>query len=70
MGLGATNNALHTVREAWYKDIDTRDIKWTPSVHDDESRTIDKLEVAIRDLQGFLPDYDPKVTVLYATDPK
>lgn len=67
----AAKNALRTAREAWHKAIDARDIKWTPAAHDEEYRTILKVERAIADLQVFLPDYDPRANkAFYAADPK
>ena len=67
----AAKNALRTACETWHKPIDARDIKWTPAVHDEEYRTILKVERAIADLQVFLPDYDPRANkALYAADPE
>lgn len=68
--IGAAKNALRTAREAWHKAIDESVDNWTPAAHHKECRTIDKLNSAIRDLQVFLPEYDPKANKeWYASDP-
>ena len=70
MDLATAKHALRTAREAWHKAIDARDVKWTPAAHDEEWRTILKVERAIRDLQRFLPNYDPRANKdCYASDP-
>ena len=56
----AAKHALLTAREAWHKAIDARDVLWTPAAHDEEWRTILKLQRAIEAYQVFVPDYDPK----------
>ena len=60
MDLEAAKNALRTAREAWHKAIDARDVRWTPAAHEEEWRTILKLQRAIEAYQVFVPDYDPK----------
>ena len=71
MDVQAAKNALRTAREAWLKVIETRDINWTPAVVDHEYRAIRKLEIAIADLQQYLPDYDPWANKdFFAADPK
>ena len=68
--LGAAKNALRTAREAWHKALHETEHNWTPAAHNEECRTIDNLERAIRDLQVFVPDYDPRANKGdYASDP-
>ena len=68
--LGAAKNALRTAREAWHKAIDESVDNWTPAAWDEEERAILKVNSAIRDLQVFLPEYDPKANKeWYASDP-
>ena len=64
----AAKDAVRQARVAWWKAIDARDVKWTPAAHAAECRTIDKLERAIKALQGFDPNYDPRATVFYANN--
>jgi len=70
MDLGAAKNALRTAREAWHNAIDQMDIHWTSEAESKVYRTALKVEGAIRDLQVFLPDYDPRANKdCYASDP-
>ncbi len=68
--LAAAKNALRTAREAWHKALLETEHKWTPAAQDEECRTFDNLERAIRDLQVFVPDYNPRANKRdYASDP-
>ena len=62
----AAKEAVRKARVAWWKAIDARNAKWTPAAHDQEWRTICELERAIKALQVFDPNYDPKATTFYA----
>ena len=64
----AARDAVDQARVAWWKAIDARDAKWTPAAHDAEWRTICELERAIKALQVFDPNYDPRATVFYANN--
>jgi hypothetical protein len=66
MDAQAARHAVITAREAWHKAIDARNRQWTPAAHNEEWRTIRRLESAIKDLQVFEPYYDPKARRLYA----